>query len=168
METKTCLNCKKTLPLANFSCRYKKNGVERKGSYCKKCHAEYRRKHYLKNKQRYVSAAVIKNTIKRNELRKMVFEYFKTHPCIDCGEDDPIVLEFDHRNIEEKSESISKLISKFAKPEIVEAEMAKCDVRCANCHRKRTAKQFKWYESLNYEFLINQERRPRRKGVKND
>jgi hypothetical protein len=30
----------------------------------------------------------------------------------------------------------------------LKAEIAKCQVRCANCHRRRTAAQFGWWRSL--------------------
>jgi hypothetical protein len=26
-------------------------------------------------------------------------------------------------------------------------ELSKCDVRCANCHRRRTARDFKWFRA---------------------
>lgn len=64
--------------------------------------------------------------------------------CADCHEKDPIVLEFDHRDRTAKrfdlgdatrlGMSLTKLLD----------EAAKCDVVCANCHRRRTAKQMKW------------------------
>ena len=70
--------------------------------------------------------------------------YLATHPCIDCGESDPIVLEFDHRNPSEKKDEISHMVSTAAPLSSLEAEIEKCDVRCANCHRRKTAKQQNW------------------------
>lgn len=65
-----------------------------------------------------------------------IWAYKCSHPCVDCGEKDPIVLEFDHRagtklfNIGEggRHRSMHNL----------KAEIEKCDVRCANCHRRKT------------------------------
>jgi hypothetical protein len=64
-----------------------------------------------------------------------------THPCVDCGESDPVVLEFDHRDPAAKSFSIGDALGKTWQWEKIAAEIAKCDVRCANCHRRRTARQ---------------------------
>ena len=70
------------------------------------------------------------------ERALLLIEFFRTHPCVDCGEDDPLVLEFDH--VGDKAFNIAKGLRD--RPwESVLAEMAKCQVVCANCHRRRTA-----------------------------
>lgn len=72
------------------------------------------------------------NRAKRG-LTKMV-EYLRTHPCIDCGETDVRVLHFDHVR-GKKIRSVSYLAHKDS-PRLA-AEIAKCDIRCANCHHRR-------------------------------
>lgn len=64
--------------------------------------------------------------------------YLREHPCIDCGESDPIVLEFDH--LRDKEFGIGKGFRDRAWQSVLD-EMAKCDVVCANCHRRRTAER---------------------------
>jgi hypothetical protein len=61
-----------------------------------------------------------------------------------CGEADPVVLEFDHRDPAEKAERVSRLVSIGCSLARLRAEIEKCDVRCANCHRRRTAQQQAW------------------------
>lgn len=58
--------------------------------------------------------------------------------CVDCGFDaDPSRLHFDHRPGELK---LFEMWAAVGRPRrLVEAEIAKCDVRCASCHRKRHA-----------------------------
>ena len=52
------------------------------------------------------------NTIEyRNEASQYAWDYFATHPCVDCGESDPIVLEFDHVR-GEKVDAISAMIGR--------------------------------------------------------
>lgn len=59
----------------------------------------------------------------------------KSGPCTDCGGTfPPVAMDFDHRPNEIKLKEVSK-ISTFA---AVDAEIAKCDLVCANCHRVRT------------------------------
>ena len=82
--------------------------------------------------------------IDRPRNREFVAEYLSTHPCVDCGEGDLIVLEFDHRDPATKREDVGRLIH-TSTVGIVRAEIEKCDVRCGNCHRIRTATQFGSY-----------------------
>lgn len=83
---------------------------------------------------------------KKDEIYRWLAEYFKTHPCVDCGETDPIVLDFDHRDGTKKKFAISQRIGRCSLHTLL-TEIAKCDVRCANCHRRRTAFQ------LNYRWI---------------
>ena len=64
--------------------------------------------------------------------------YLRAHPCVDCGEEDPIVLEFDH--LRDKKFGISKGLQDRSWQSVLD-EIAKCEVVCANCHRRRTAKR---------------------------
>lgn len=74
----------------------------------------------------------------------VVADYLSTHPCVDCGEADPVVLEFGHRDRNEKRADVGRLIH-TSTVNVVRAEIEKCDVRCGNCHRVRTARQLGWY-----------------------
>jgi hypothetical protein len=65
---------------------------------------------------------------------------------VDCDEPDAVVLEFDH--LEEKTASISKLVSCAATARSLDAEIARCEVVCANCHRRRTARRGGWRRAV--------------------
>ena len=84
----------------------------------------------LQCRRRYKAEAKIRH-------KMYVGEYLQTHPCTDCGESDPMVLDFDHRNPEEKHKTISQIMAVGLGIHILEKEINKCDVRCANCHRRR-------------------------------
>lgn len=63
----------------------------------------------------------------------------KAVPCMDCGVQYPYwVMQFDHRDPAEKIEVVSKLAARRVGWIKLEAEVAKCDVVCANCHAERT------------------------------
>jgi hypothetical protein len=72
-----------------------------------------------------------------------IMAYLSAHPCVDCGEADIVVLEFDHQN--EKETTIAELIRDAASLSRLVAEVAKCLVRCANCHRRKTARDRGYY-----------------------
>src|SRR3984893_16841806 len=71
---------------------------------------------------------------------RVLFRYFAAHPCVDCGENDPIVLEFDHLDGATKSFDIGAGLTYRAWDSIL-AEIDKCEDVCANCHRRRTAQR---------------------------
>ena len=77
----------------------------------------------------------------RIKVREQIFGYLSKRQCIDCGESDPVVLEFDHRKPEIKFKSISKMLSGHYSWQSIVSEIEKCDVRCANCHRRKTYTQ---------------------------
>ncbi|OLD51502.1 MAG: hypothetical protein AUI58_07205 [Chloroflexi bacterium 13_1_40CM_2_70_6] len=76
-------------------------------------------------------------------LQWRVLEYLDAHPCVDCGMDDSVVLDFDHRG--EKTAAVSTLVRQARTWSEVTAEIKKCEVRCANCHARRTAKEIRAY-----------------------
>ena len=72
----------------------------------------------------------------RFEKRQIVDNYLFHHPCIDCKEDDVLVLEFDHTN-GIKIKNVSSMIHDNSSIQQLIDEIDKCIVRCANCHRRR-------------------------------
>ena len=144
MENKICSKCELEKPLDKFFWRNKNKNV--KHSQCKECYrlGRNQEEHYVKYKAEYISRAIGRKIIKTSENRMKLLEYFKTHHCIVCGESNPIVLDFDHREQSEKTLSISEMIYHH-NWEAIEKEISKCDVLCANHHRIRTSKQLGWW-----------------------
>ncbi len=96
------------------------------------------KKHYEKNKAAYMARAKVWDKATKLKVLAWVLDYLLQHPCLDCGERDPIVLEFDHREGSEKSFNVSEgCTGRFSLARVID-EVAKCDVRCTNCHRRRT------------------------------
>ena len=77
------------------------------------------------------------NRRRRRRKRDAIYWYKATHPCVDCGETDYVVLQFDH--VGQKSFTVTQHISDCSYKTIL-AEIQKCDVVCGNCHLRRTWK----------------------------
>lgn len=108
--------------------------------------SKYSKKHYSHRKEYYLEKATRNRKIARYKLRRFVFDHYKTHPCVECGENNPIVLEFDH--LKEKYKGIAIMVNRALSLKRMQAEIEKCEVVYANCHRRRTARQLHWYEDL--------------------
>jgi hypothetical protein len=144
MDTKQCITCKETLPFTAFRNRQKSSdGLD---SRCRGCRKAYDKEWYQKNKEKRCRQIREKNKKTFHANREKVVRYLDLHPCVDCGEKDIVVLDFDHRAGEQKVRAIGSMLPKFYSWEKIEKEIQKCDVRCANCHRRRTAKDFGWYK----------------------
>ena len=103
---------------------------------------EYAKRHYEKNKEAMKARAKsFDNEVAIPRIKRLILEHLKANPCVDCPENDPIVLEFDHRNGEEKLFCIGEAASKKIGVKKLMVEIAKCDVRCANCHRRKTYRE---------------------------
>jgi hypothetical protein len=105
---------------------------------CRSCRSEYHREHYQANRQRYIDQARERKQALAVERTTYLVAYFGNHPCADCGETDPVILEFDH--LRDKLFDIGQSLPYRSWQAILD-EIAKCEVVCANCHRRRTAKR---------------------------
>lgn len=74
----------------------------------------------------------------RIRVREKLLALLSTKKCVDCGESDPIVLDFDHVVPSVKFKKASQMLSGHYSWGSVLAETEKCEVRCANCHRRKT------------------------------
>ena len=97
---------------------------------------EASRRHYEQNRDRVIAKAKETSKAARVHIRAYITTYLKANPCVDCGETDAIVLEFDH--VTGKDFNISDAARKGVSIKKLKDEIAKCEVRCANCHRKKT------------------------------
>ena len=82
--------------------------------------------------------------VANDENKRRLYTYLSSHPCVDCGQTDIRCLEFDHVR-GNKSYSIATLIKRAASWSAIEAEITKCEVRCVNCHRRKTLERGKWW-----------------------
>lgn len=89
------------------------------------------RKHYIKNRARYIENAILSKQRMREYVRLQ-----KSKPCVDCGNEYPYyVMQFDH--LGDKEYAIANLVN-FNNRDKIDQEIAKCEVVCANCHAERT------------------------------
>lgn len=145
METQTCTKCRDPKSVDEFA--FKSKAAGKRNSWCKSCQKPYKDQHYQNHKQVYIKKAHEYRADYKARIYALLAEYYKQHPCVDCGADDFIVCQSDHVR-GKKFEGISRLIQQDASWERILEELKKCETRCANCHMRKTAKQFGWYKDL--------------------
>src|SRR6267143_2767210 len=132
---RACTKCGEVKPLDQFP--PVRRGEPKLQSWCRECFAAYGREYYRKNRE-VQKARLLRNTAaRRADNQRRMIEYLRAHPCVDCGEADIVVLQFDH--LADKERDVSSMLSGSWSWSAIEKEIAKCEVRCANCHRLRTA-----------------------------
>jgi hypothetical protein len=135
-NTRRCGRCGEFNPAAEFAWRRKARG--QRDNMCRPCRSAYKREHYEKNRKRYIEQARMRKEMLRVERTRYLLEYFTSHPCVDCGEQDPVVLEFDH--LDDKLFTIGQSLPYRSWQSILD-EIAKCEVVCRNCHRRRESRR---------------------------
>ena len=131
-----CGRCGQLKPVDEFNWRRRERG--QRDNMCRPCRSEYKWQHYLANKQRYVDQARARAQALYLERTVYLLEYFATHPCVECGEGDPVVLEFDH--LGDKKFDIGHALP-YRNWQSILDEIEKCDVVCRNCHRRRESRR---------------------------
>lgn len=104
--------------------------------YKKEYHTEQMKKWRAKNKEHAHKTW----TALRQAKKAWLDEYKSNHPCVKCGESDSVCLDFHHINPKDKELTLSVAVSR-ASLERIQKEIAKCEILCANCHRKLHASE---------------------------
>lgn len=139
---KTCPGCH----LKKDDSEFNKNKSKKDGlsTNCKYCVRKHQSSWYKKHQKEQRSRVAKNSKESKNRNQRYIYDYLLSHPCITCGESDIIVLEFDHLVAEEKDGSVSRMAAGGFSLKKIKEEIQKCQVLCANCHRRKTAKQFSW------------------------
>ena len=139
MQEKTCSICKFPKSRDEFN----KNSARRDGrqTHCKECGKGNSKRYYAENKARMVKQILLSKKLRIQSNYEHILRYLAEHPCMDCGEKDVLVLDFDHVRGKKKM-NVTQLVVGGYSAEAIDKEIAKCEVRCANCHRRKTARQF--------------------------
>lgn len=132
-----CSKCQDELPLSAFN----RNGDDWQ-YYCRDCFRQY----FQARGRRHQDQVNAGRRTRADAGRQHLLEVLRTRACEDCGEADPVVLEFDH--LRDRIECLSAMAGDGASIALLDAEIAKCEVVCANCHRMRTAKRAGWRRAV--------------------
>lgn len=142
---KRCSMCHEWKPLSDVhQNRRRRDGRQ---NACKPCNIARNQRWYRENPD--VRRRRMDEQVRRRKrfLQRQLLAYLREHPCVDCGEPDPVVLDFDHQR--DKIANVSLMVLKKRPWPVILAEIAKCEVVCANCHRRRTAAQLRSYRYLD-------------------
>lgn len=152
---KQCSCCKEDKETTEFN----KNKTKHDGyqTICKACSRQRSRQYYKDNREKHCADERRRKKKYARELRNIIWQYCLENPCVDCGECDPVVLEFDHKDRSEKVMNVSGMVAMLKPKDTITTEMEKCDIRCANCHRRKTALDLGWYKNLDPKFIENGE-----------
>jgi hypothetical protein len=125
-DFRTCKKCKVTKPISDY---YRRRAGHQ--TICKDCTKVRTNEHWHKNKK----SIIAHNNIRRQELTQW-YNDLKSTGCSICGEKHPAALDFHHINKEEKEYNIYDMIGSNRSKAAILAEIKKCKILCANCHRK--------------------------------
>ena len=131
-----CGRCGEDLPTANFN-RHA-TGYQ---WWCRECFRAYFRARGEVHREQSREA----RRRRRREVRAFLDDYLRSHACAECGEADPIVLEFDH--VGAKRGHVAVLAGGGISMRGIKRELVNCEVVCVNCHRVRSARAQQWWRS---------------------
>jgi hypothetical protein len=105
---------------------------------CVNCHRH--RTARRANSWRVNPKRLLDGTDRPNRVRNMRFlvDVLEQASCMDCGEEDIVVLDFDH--VGTKRASVVDLALSEHSIASVQREISECEIRCANCHKRRTCR----------------------------
>lgn len=124
MTQRICVSCRNSYPIEKFKLRSGKGRQSgQRQTHCQRCF-------YVK----YIRPNIDRKTA-------VLQQYKVDQGCADCGYNThPAALHFDHLPGVKKLFNVMERIGSYSM-ERLWAEIAKCEVVCANCHAVRTAER---------------------------
>ena len=138
---KRCGRCGQFKSFEGFARRIRSaDGLQ---AYCRSCQHDTYTEYYRNNRATFRATLNARTEHQRAVNRQFIIEFLRGHPCVDCGAADVVVLEFDHvRGV--KIGAVGAMAYSPVTLSKLKREIQKCDVRCANCHRKRTSRTWRY------------------------
>lgn len=134
---KRCSICK----LDKDESEFNKNKAKKDGlnTLCRECSNKRSKRYYAENQEHHCKVVRKRNLKRQKEAQDYVLSVLTGAKCTDCPVTDVRVLEFDHvKSKGKKLKHVSKMINEGYGIEMLQKEIAKCEIVCANCHRIRT------------------------------
>ena len=136
---KRCVTCHVVRPASDFNRRAgAADGLQPR---CRSCARDW----YVANRVQHMANVRERNDRVRDANKLLLEAFLVDHPCVDCGERDLRVLDLDHDDPAHKTTEVGRLLASALSWERIAAEIAECTVRCASCHRRRTAAQLGYW-----------------------
>ena len=133
---KECCRCGNPKDEDDFHFKDRAKGTRQ--PYCKECKTAFNKAWYALHKDTHKKTVRQNNKKYQRELREII-DKAKDKPCADCGRRfPPVVMDFDHVDPATKLFNIAACRARSVSLAALLAEMSKCEVVCANCHRIRT------------------------------
>lgn len=145
MSEKKCTKCGEIKAVSEFN--FKNKTKNRRNSRCRLCTRKDTMDSYYTKHDYYLAYRSRLNRVLRIKVNRFLYNYLAEHACVDCGLANPVVLHFDHVR-GKKDFNISTMRSGRVSFKRLTDEIAKCVVRCANCHAIKTSKEQGWYNYL--------------------
>jgi hypothetical protein len=134
-EALKCSRCGESKPWTDFPRRGRDSLLLH--TWCKPCFSIYKAERHQRLHEREMARIRRNHDIAVAANRARINAYLTAHPCVDCGETDVVVLDFDHVR-GEKVADVSTMVGLGVSWRKIEEEIAKCEVRCSNDHRRVT------------------------------
>lgn len=132
---KLCPLCHLTKPRDDFNKHAgRKDGLQ---SACRICQKQRDRNYYTSHHAAARTQRVAYRKARIEEGHQLLRDHLASHPCVDCGNSDIRVLDFDHVRGKKRRE-VTRLINGGCTSSVLQQEVDKCDVRCKNCHAIKT------------------------------
>lgn len=138
-EIKYCPKCDRFLSVDDFN----KNKRTFDGLFyvCKQHQSMLRRKSYYQNVEGTKASSKKRDENRKEKHKAIVWNLKVAGKCVDCGNNEPQRLEFDHINPATKKFNISD--GMYTSTKALLDELKKCVLRCKDCHIARTKRQRK-------------------------